>query len=54
MGMFLCAICGICAESHDGGEEYKPGHPTDYKMICVDCAAEREARRELARERRKK
>lgn len=42
MSMFLCAICDQIKDSDDGGEEFKPGHPTDFSMICEECATERD------------
>ena len=51
MGMFMCAICDNYADSHDGCEELKPNHPRDYRLICNDCAVEREFKREEQAER---
>ena len=50
MGVFICAICGKYTDSHDGGEALKPGHPSDFQMICVDCASERECEMDLKKE----
>jgi len=43
MSMFICAMCGAYADSDDGCEELE-NTPTNTKLICEACAAERQDR----------
>lgn len=47
MSMFYCADCDNLCDADDGCEE-APG--PGFKLICADCAAEREAEAELQEE----
>ena len=51
MSIFLCALCDNYADADDGCEELKPGHPTNFGLICLDCSVERENEQELVKER---
>jgi len=41
MSVFMCVICDCLKDADDGCAELKPGHPTNYELVCVDYDVER-------------